>query len=46
MNLMQLEQIKSELKQWFYKQNKIEINPLNIKNVFLIKPTEFMFSKE
>jgi hypothetical protein len=46
MNLTQLERVKSELKRRFYKQNKIEINPLNIKNVFSIKPTEFTFSKE
>jgi hypothetical protein len=45
MNLTQLERVKSELKRRFYK-NKIEINPLNIKNVFLIKPTEFTFLKE
>jgi hypothetical protein len=44
MNLAQLERVKSELKQRFYKRNKIEINLINIKNVFSIKPTEFTLS--
>jgi hypothetical protein len=44
MSLTQLERVKSELKRRFYKQNKIEINLINIKNVFSIKPTEFTLS--
>jgi hypothetical protein len=46
MNLTQLERVKSELKRRFYKRNKIKINPINIENVFSIKPTEFTFSNE
>jgi hypothetical protein len=44
MNLTQLERVKLELKRRFYKRNKIEINHVNIKNVFSLKPTEFMLS--